>query len=92
MGPNSIDPVVFAETFIPDYSSQPQFHQLTGDGLIREVLFTWYEDICQNRNGGPEPRRALAEKLSELGDKVSKDHNEPQRIKVIFERLAKVYN
>lgn len=85
----SVNSEVFAFTFIPSFKKQHRFNQLKGDKLIREVLFSWYEKI-QHNGSGQEPRRALAETLSKLGDELLASCEESQNVVVMLERLAKV--
>lgn len=82
-----IDVDQIAVSFIPDYKEQPQFMHLTaGERLLSEVMNSWQIDVSHS---GLEPRRALAEKLSELGDILSK-HSGEQYSRPKFEKLSKV--
>lgn len=79
----SIDPDSFVKMFVPNYRSLYVFKHSKGEDLMKKALFHWYESI--KSNGQQEPRRALAEKLAELGREVS-----PEK-QIKLEKLAKVF-
>lgn len=86
---SNIDIDRIAETFVQDFKMRSQFAKLKEEKLLNEILDFWQREVSQNRNGGPEPRRALAQELSKLGDKISRRSGE-QYIHDKFEKLAKV--
>lgn len=69
-----------------------RFAILTGENLLKEVLLSWQNEISQKRDG-QEPRRALAEKLSKLGNTLSSRSQTNEQYNYVsskFDKLAKV--
>lgn len=84
---------IIVEGFLPEYASLSQFAKFSGEVLLKEVLLSWHDKILKERNDGdPEPRRIMAEKLMELGIKVSPYSDDKHETLQKFERLAKVHD
>lgn len=56
---------------------------------MKKILTLWY-DNHQKEKHSLESRHAFAEKLSELGKRTSHSHDNPQKMRERFEKLAKV--
>ena len=92
----------FAEILgFQNYQNNSTFQGLCGEKLIMLMLLTWEQHIIKATQSQIEPRRELARKLLQLGDKVCKqelslepraennaDQNQPLKYSD-FEHLAK---
>ena len=92
----------FAEILgFQNYQNNSTFQSLCGEKLIMQMLLTWEKNIIKATQSPIEPRRELARKLLQLGDKVCKqglsleprakdDANQNQSLKYSdFEHLAR---
>lgn len=68
---------------VPDYNNS---------NSIEQILMKWHGNKVSQGNGGLEPRRDLARKLTKLGEKLAekaKDEKTKKNLKQKCEKLAK---
>lgn len=83
--------ITFAQCFVPDcIAKHLDDSEVRPEKLLEEALFSWYDGVYQKKNGGSEPRRALAEMIYEAGQKIWAEYAEEETFLARFEIVAKV--